>query len=672
MLEYRTCRALHFQPLLQHSAPPTGNLRVHRHTPSKLELLIGVENMKIFQLVLEEALKDWYGIYDVLLPDVQRYLLNAKGEEGFCPFCGLIRSDARGEDLCLKNDLRMSRECQRYRTFYIDMCHAGLMDVAVPVIVRDEVYAVVLCGQVRPADTDWNTLGLERATQAAVDLDRDLGELLNRYKEIRQVSTDELNELANRIQAIASLFSTLLEANLTLGETNDRLREIRAEQERQAQFRNKIESIVSPLLPLIESWDQLWNTTQTALEELVQATGASFALFLTNEEMDRNPSVYQTKLVASANVPELQRDTLYNDTSWFSARNSAINVISRLNLSKGGRDTVNADLRAIEFHREQALDSIVTVGVHLSDYCQGLLLLCYFPSDQKSRLNPDKDGPSLELAVNRIGQAYHNTDAYQTQLTNEIQRRETMRRISHQVLSPLHGVVGHTNGLLSQCAKWRTDGVSTWSSDELERWDNALDSILSGAQLATNMVNNFAWIPDIGNKDTKLSEQDLEQIFDAPLLFINVARVFQGVARARGLRAVHVNGQSLQKFNGRLYVAPHLFNQALMNLVDNAVKYADRGTTVSISGRATNGHGRISVVNIGVRLMPDQCELIFDDKYRTEEAKDRHPAGTGVGLPIARRIIELHGGSLIAKPSIETSAGWKTELIITIRLLAPA
>lgn len=86
--------------------------------------------------------------------------------------------------------------------------------------------------------------------------------------------------------------------------------------------------------------------------------------------------------------------------------------------------------------------------------------------------------------------------------------------------------------------------------------------------------------------------------------------------------------------------------QLWTNLISNAVKYTSAGGTVVASVDEKDGHVVGTVSDTGMGIPADDMPRIFDDFYRTKEAKEIDPHGTGLGLPIVKAIIETYGGTI--------------------------
>ena len=87
-----------------------------------------------------------------------------------------------------------------------------------------------------------------------------------------------------------------------------------------------------------------------------------------------------------------------------------------------------------------------------------------------------------------------------------------------------------------------------------------------------------------------------------------------------------------------------LLQRAISNIVSNAVRHVDRGGRITLTGLGTGTEVVISVHNTGEPIPEDEIGRVFDRLYRGDHA--RHTPGTGLGLTIARQIVELHGGTI--------------------------
>jgi signal transduction histidine kinase len=103
-------------------------------------------------------------------------------------------------------------------------------------------------------------------------------------------------------------------------------------------------------------------------------------------------------------------------------------------------------------------------------------------------------------------------------------------------------------------------------------------------------------------------------------------------------------------------IDPNLMNEALTNLIENAVKYGDSDTTVTIKGEVSNEYIKISVINKGEGIPKDETCKIFERFYRVESSRNRDAGGAGLGLAIVKSIVNWHNGKieLHSEPNAET------------------
>ena len=89
-----------------------------------------------------------------------------------------------------------------------------------------------------------------------------------------------------------------------------------------------------------------------------------------------------------------------------------------------------------------------------------------------------------------------------------------------------------------------------------------------------------------------------------------------------------------------------MIERVLTNLIDNALRYTPAGGSVRVGLAPLNGGVRLSVSDTGAGIDPEDLPHVFDRFYRADKSRDRATGGAGLGLAIARQIVELHGGAL--------------------------
>jgi signal transduction histidine kinase len=117
---------------------------------------------------------------------------------------------------------------------------------------------------------------------------------------------------------------------------------------------------------------------------------------------------------------------------------------------------------------------------------------------------------------------------------------------------------------------------------------------------------------------------------------------------------------------GFVEVDAQRIEQAVLILIDNAVKYGPPGGTVTLAASVSSGELRISVEDRGPGIPTEELPRIFERFYRLDKARSRRLGGSGLGLPIARTIVEAHGGRIDAT----SRPGKGTRMSLCLPLLA--
>ena len=86
--------------------------------------------------------------------------------------------------------------------------------------------------------------------------------------------------------------------------------------------------------------------------------------------------------------------------------------------------------------------------------------------------------------------------------------------------------------------------------------------------------------------------------------------------------------------------------QVLGNLVDNAIRHTPAGGNIVVAARRRSGSVRVEVIDTGPGIPADALPHVFDRMYRADPSRDRATGGSGLGLTIARQLVEAHGGTI--------------------------
>jgi signal transduction histidine kinase len=112
---------------------------------------------------------------------------------------------------------------------------------------------------------------------------------------------------------------------------------------------------------------------------------------------------------------------------------------------------------------------------------------------------------------------------------------------------------------------------------------------------------------------------------------------------------------------------PVLLRRVMDNMLDNARKYSEADSVVTLRARSERGRLVVEVQDRGIGIARDDLDKLFRPFFRTDQSRDRATGGMGLGLTLSRRIIEAHGGEI----QIESERGKGTRVRFWVPALAP-
>ena len=136
--------------------------------------------------------------------------------------------------------------------------------------------------------------------------------------------------------------------------------------------------------------------------------------------------------------------------------------------------------------------------------------------------------------------------------------------------------------------------------------------------------------------------------FSLPMAIDNALTLVRSRAENHGITLDMTIDERLGDFAGD----ERKFKQILLNLLSNAVKFTPEGGQVSVKAAVANGSVEVAVSDTGIGIPPEDQEAIFEEfrQASTEHAGKRE--GTGLGLTLTRKFVELHGGTIGVKSQV--------------------
>jgi two-component system OmpR family sensor kinase len=202
-------------------------------------------------------------------------------------------------------------------------------------------------------------------------------------------------------------------------------------------------------------------------------------------------------------------------------------------------------------------------------------------------------------------------------------QRRFVTDASHELRSPLANLRGTVEVALRRP---RTPG----------EYQEALRVALAEAERLSRLVDELLMLSrvDMNQFAVEWAPCDLSEIAHVAVVALAGRRQDAGVQVRLDAEPVPLVGDA------------HRLRQVVDNLLDNALRYAPAGSEVVVRSRCEDGHGLLSVQDTGPGLSEDEQIHVFERLYRTDAARGRDSGGLGLGLPIAKAIVEAHRGTL--------------------------
>nr|MBA3364004.1 HAMP domain-containing protein [Actinomycetota bacterium] len=208
----------------------------------------------------------------------------------------------------------------------------------------------------------------------------------------------------------------------------------------------------------------------------------------------------------------------------------------------------------------------------------------------------------------------------------EKSRRDLVANVSHELKTPITAIRAHLENLLDGVEQPERATLEVMLA-QVERLGRLVDQLLDLSRLES------------GEIPLRIEALPLQPLVDDLISEIDVA------LPGRGVRVDNHVPNDLPA----LSVDRERVHQVLFNLVDNAVRFTPDGGHVTVSARRRNGSVEVVVSDTGAGIPPEHLPRLFERFYRADPARAREDGGTGIGLAIARSVVEAHGGQIRAE-----------------------
>jgi signal transduction histidine kinase len=249
----------------------------------------------------------------------------------------------------------------------------------------------------------------------------------------------------------------------------------------------------------------------------------------------------------------------------------------------------------------------------------------------------DEDANIYVTLAAQVGVALQNARSYVEQAALVTQLRELDRlkssflaNMSHELRTPLNSILGFADVIIEEL-----DGPLT------ENMNNDLRLIQKNGQHLLHLINDVLDMAKIEAGRMNLNPEK----FTAFEVLDEVTSITSTLASEKNL-ALFIDPESDQDV--KIYADRTRLRQVMINLVNNAIKFTENGK-IAVKWCPGGAQVLFTVKDTGIGIPPDKLDAVFQEFTQVDSSTTRKAGGTGLGLPISRRLVEMHGGRLWAE-----------------------
>jgi PAS domain S-box-containing protein len=224
-------------------------------------------------------------------------------------------------------------------------------------------------------------------------------------------------------------------------------------------------------------------------------------------------------------------------------------------------------------------------------------------------------------------------------------KSEFLTNMSHELRTPLNAVIGFADILLERMFGELND-----------KQEEYLRDILDSGRHLLSLIND---ILDLSKIEAGRMELELTT-FDLPTAIDNALTLVRERAGRRGI-ALH---QTIDERLGQIKGDERKIKQVLLNLLSNAIKFTPEGGRIEVRAAPGDGLVEVSVRDTGVGIAPAEQEAVFEEFRQVGSSAAKHE-GTGLGLALCRKFVELHGGRIWVESEVGRGATFTFRLPVS-------
>jgi signal transduction histidine kinase len=204
--------------------------------------------------------------------------------------------------------------------------------------------------------------------------------------------------------------------------------------------------------------------------------------------------------------------------------------------------------------------------------------------------------------------------------------------MSHELRTPLNAIIGFSEVL--------TDRMFGELNEKQEEY--LKDIYASGTHLLS-LINDILDLSKIeaGRMELELTDFDLPQALDNAVILVR---------ERAGRRSITLQ-MSVDERLGEVQADERKIRQVVLNLLSNAIKFTPEGGRIEVAAVPRDGFVEVAVTDTGIGIAPKDQEAVFEE-FRQVGTAEKKAEGTGLGLTLCRKFIELHGGRIWVRSEV--------------------
>jgi signal transduction histidine kinase len=218
-------------------------------------------------------------------------------------------------------------------------------------------------------------------------------------------------------------------------------------------------------------------------------------------------------------------------------------------------------------------------------------------------------------------------------------RQDFISNVSHEIQSPLTSIRGFATLL-------KNDALTA------EQKNHYLDIIEAESKRLSSLSDNLLKLSalETGSEPLSIKEYRLDRQLEKIALMLEPQWRGKNITMEAELEKLTIQGDE------------DLLSQVWVNLLHNAIKFTPEGGVIRIILKAGNNEACCQISDTGIGIAPEDMVHIFERFYKVDKTRDRALGGNGLGLSLAKKIVELHGGHIIPQSTLGKGSTFTVEL----------